>query len=152
MNSVNIVGRLGRDPELRYTPSNTPVVDLGIAISERVKKGEQWVDEVVWVDVTVWGKQAELASQYLTKGSQVGISGKLKLDSWEKDGKKSTKLKVTCERLTLCGAKGGSRGSDETSQEEPERRGEHSQAPPEPASGGGGYEDQGDIPFSPNYV
>jgi single-strand DNA-binding protein len=80
-----------------------PLPDLGLAVNHRVKKGEEWVDEPCFVDVTLWGRTAEYASEKLSKGSTVCIQGRLKLDSWEQDGQKRTKLKVvadTCQSLS----------------------------------------------------
>lgn len=103
-NQVTIVGTLCRDVELRYLPSGKAVTDITLAINERVKRGEEWVEEPVFVDVTLFHRTAEVASQYLSKGSSALIAGKLRLDQWEtKDGEKRSKLKVVCDRLQLLG-------------------------------------------------
>ena len=91
-NRVILVGNLTRDPELRYIPSGTAVSDIGLAVNDRVKRGDQWVDEATFVDITLWGRTAEIANEYLSKGSPVLIEGRLKLDRWEKDGQKHSKL------------------------------------------------------------
>ncbi len=109
-NRVVLVGNLTRDPELRYIPSGTAVSDIGLAVNDRVKRGDQWVDEATFIDITLWGRTAEIANEYLSKGSSVLIEGRLKLDRWEKDGQKHSKLKVIGERLQMLGAKDGSRG------------------------------------------
>lgn len=110
-NRVILVGNLTRDPELRYIPSGTAVSDVGLAVNDRVKRGDQWVDEATFVDITLWGRTAEIANEYLSKGSPVLIEGRLKLDRWEKDGQKHSKLKVVGERLQMLGSKaGGGRG------------------------------------------
>jgi single-strand DNA-binding protein len=111
-NKVVLVGNLTRDPELRYIPSGTAVSDIGLAVNDRVKRGDQWVDEATFVDITLWGRTAEIANEYLSKGSSVLIEGRLKLDRWEKDGQKHSKLKVVGERLQMLGGKGegGGRG------------------------------------------
>src|SRR5437016_2341404 len=109
-NRVILVGNLTRDPELRYIPSGTAVTDVGVAVNDRVKRGDQWVDEATFVDVTLWGRTAEIANEYLSKGSPVLIEGRLKLDRWEKDGQKHSKLKVVGERLQMLGSREGSRG------------------------------------------
>ena len=93
-NRVILVGNLTRDPELRYIPSGTAVSEIGLAVNDRVKRGDQWVDETTFVDVTLWGRTAEVANEYLSKGAPVLIEGRLKLDSWEKDGQKRSKLRV----------------------------------------------------------
>ena len=85
-NRVVLVGNLTRDVELRYIPSGMAVSDIGLAINDRVKKDGQWVEETTFVDVTLWGRTAEIANEYLSKGSNVLIEGRLKLDSWETDG------------------------------------------------------------------
>lgn len=110
-NRVVLVGNLTRDPELRYIPSGTAVTDVGLAVNDRVKRNDQWVEETTFVDVTLWARQAEVASEYLTKGSPVLIEGRLKLDRWEKDGQKFSKLKVVGERMQMLGRRGeGGRG------------------------------------------
>ena len=103
-NRVILVGNLTRDPELRYIPSGTAVSEIGLAVNDRVKRGDQWVDETTFVDVTLWGRTAEVANEYLSKGSPVLIEGRLKLDRWEKDGQKHSKLKVVGERMQMLGA------------------------------------------------
>ena len=109
-NRVILVGNLTRDPELRYIPSGTAVSDIGLAVNDRVKRGDQWVEEPVFVDVTLWGRTAEIANEYLSKGSPVLVEGRLKLDRWEKDGQKHSKLKVIGERLQMLGAREAGRG------------------------------------------
>lgn len=110
-NRVVLVGNLTRDPELRYIPSGMAVSDIGLAVNDRVKRGDQWVEEATFVDVTLWGRTAEIANEYLSKGAPVLIEGRLKLDRWEKDGQKHSKLKVVGERLQMLGAReGGARG------------------------------------------
>lgn len=104
-NRVILVGNVTRDIELRHIPSGTAVCDMGLAVNERVKKGDQWSDETTFVDVTVWGRTAEVANQYLRKGSPCLIEGRLRLETWEKDGQKRSKLKVVCDRLQLLGGR-----------------------------------------------
>lgn len=105
-NRVILVGRLTRDPELRYVPNGTPVVEFGLAVSNRrqTPSGE-WVEEPVFVDIVLWQRQAEIASEYLTKGSPVLIEGRLKMDTWTtSDGQKRSKLRVVGERMQLLGS------------------------------------------------
>jgi single-strand DNA-binding protein len=109
-NRVILVGNLTRDVELRYIPSGTAVTDVGLAVSEKYKKNEQWVEETSFFDVTIWGRTAEIAAEYLSKGSNVLIEGKLKQDRWEQDGQKRSKVKVTCDRMQMLGSKPGSGG------------------------------------------
>ncbi|HTU26645.1 MAG TPA: single-stranded DNA-binding protein [Pirellulales bacterium] len=107
-NRVILVGNVTRDPELRYIASGSAVTEIGLAVNDR-RKGPNgdWIEETTFVDVTLWARQAEIASEYLTKGSPVLIEGRLKLDSWEKDGKKNSKLRVVGERMQLLGGRGG---------------------------------------------
>lgn len=105
-NRVILVGNLTRDPEIRYIPSGTAVSEVGLAVNDRVKRGDQWVDEATFVDVTLWGRTAEIANEYLSKGSPVLIEGRLKLDRWEKEGQKHSKLRVVGERLQMLGGRG----------------------------------------------
>jgi single-strand DNA-binding protein len=112
-NRVILVGNLTRDPELRYIQSGTAVTDIGLAVSDRRKNNNgEWIEETTFVDITIWGRTAEVAGEYLTKGSSVLIEGRLKLDSWEtQDGQKRNKLKVICERMQMLGSKGEGRGN-----------------------------------------
>ena len=105
-NRVVLVGNLTRDPELRYLPSGMAVSDIGLAVNDRYKKNDQWVDDPVFVDITLWGRTAEVANEYLSKGAPVLIEGRLKLDRWEKDGQKHSKLKVVGEKMQMLGARG----------------------------------------------
>ena len=105
-NRVILVGNITRDIELRYTPQGTAVTDIGLAVNDRVKKQGEWVDETTFVDITLWGRTAEVAGEYLSKGSPVLIEGRLKLDSWEQDGQKRSKLKIIGERMQMLGSRG----------------------------------------------
>lgn len=110
-NRVILVGNLTRDPELRYIPSGTAVSDIGLAVNDRVKKGGDWVDETTFVDVTLWARTAEVANEYLSKGSSVLIEGRLRLESWENnEGQKRSKLKVVADRMQMLGGRGGGGG------------------------------------------
>lgn len=146
-NRVILLGNLTRDPQLRYTPSGTAVSDIGLAVKDRHKNSSgEWVEEPVFVDVTLWARTAEVASEYLSKGSPVLIEGRLKFDSWEtSDGQKRSKLRVVCERMQMLGSRGGGgqapRQDSEYSQPAPSP--EACEAPPPgPAAGG-----SDDIPF-----
>lgn len=111
-NRVILVGNVTRDPELRYISSGTAVTDVGLAVNDRRKNASgEWVEETTFVDVTLWGRTAEVAGEYVSKGSPLLIEGRLKLDTWEKDGKKNSKLRVVCDRMQLLGGRGdGGRG------------------------------------------
>ena len=108
-NVVILVGNVTRDIELRYTASQMAVCNLGIAVNER-RKGQdgEWRDEPVFVDATAFGKTAELCNEYLKKGSQVYIEGRLKLEKWEKDGQRHQKLSVVAEKVQFLGVKADS--------------------------------------------
>ena len=107
-NRVIIMGNITRDIELRHVGNNTAVCDLSLAVNDRRKnQSGEWIEEVAFVDVTAWGRTAEIANEYLSKGSSVLVEGKLKQETWvDKDsGKNRSKLKVLCEKLTLLGTK-----------------------------------------------
>lgn len=107
-NKVILMGNLTRDPEVRYTPKGTSVAELGLAVNRTWKNDAgQKQEEVTFVDVTLWGRTAEIAGEYLRKGRPVFIEGRLSLDSWDdkQSGQKRTKLKVVGEALQLIGGK-----------------------------------------------
>jgi len=111
-NKVVLVGNLTRDPELRHIPSGLAVTDIGLAVNDRRKSASgEWIDEVTFVDITLWGRWAEIICEYASKGSQVLVEGRLKQDTWESEGQKRSKLKVIGERTMMLGPKGGNRGS-----------------------------------------
>ena len=99
-NRVILAGNLTRDIELRETPGGASVADAGLAVNDRRKQGDDWVDETSFIDLTIWGRTAENAAEYLSKGSPILIEGRLKQDSWQNEqGEKRTKLKVVVDRL-----------------------------------------------------
>lgn len=104
-NKTILVGNLTRDVELRHISSGTAITEIGLAINDKVKKVDQWIDETTFVDVVLWGRTAEVAAEYLKKGSTVLIEGRLKLESWEKDGQKRSKLKVVGEKMQMLDSK-----------------------------------------------
>jgi single-strand DNA-binding protein len=105
------MGNITRDIELRYVGSGIAVTEVGLAVNDRRKNANgEWVEETTFVDVTLWGRTAEVANQYLSKGSPMFVEGRLKLDSWEKDGQKHYKLRVVGERLQLLPRGGGGGG------------------------------------------
>jgi len=108
-NRVVLVGNLTRDPEIRYIPSGMAVTDIGLAVNDRRKDPNGgWIEEVTFVDITVWGRNAEILSEYTRKGSQILVEGRLKMDSWEQEGQKRSRLKVVAERTVLLGNRAGS--------------------------------------------
>jgi single-strand DNA-binding protein len=155
LNKVMLIGNLTRDPELRHTPKGTAVAEISLAIN-RVWKDEQGQkqEDTTYVDVTLWGRQAEVAQQYLTKGNPVYIEGRLNLDSWDDKatGQKRSKLKVVGEALQLLGAKpsGGSGGSySERSQTNTRSASTDRSGPPQGASAAPAddFQEEDDIPF-----
>ncbi len=167
-NRVILVGNLTRDIELKYTQGGTAVTDIGLAVNDRRKTATgEWIDETTFVDVTLWGRTAEVASEYLSKGSPILIEGRLKLDTWETDGQKRSKLRVVCDRMQmLSGGGGGGGGRRQSASQNTETQSSSGQAGGAPASqanassygnapgnreaqptgGGPGYDDP-DIPF-----
>lgn len=106
-NRVVLIGNVTRDIQLKYTPAGLAVTEVGLAMNDRRKNAQgEWVDEAVFVDVTLWGRTAEVAGEYLSKGSPLFVEGRLKLDTWEKEGEKKSKLRVVGERIQLIGSKG----------------------------------------------
>lgn len=113
-NRVVLIGNLTREPELRYTPNNTAVTDIGLAVNRNYQDGSgEWQEETTFVDVTVWGRQAENASQYLDKGNRLFMEGRLTFDQWENDaGENRSKLSVTAERLSFIDSAGEGEAPD----------------------------------------
>ena len=111
LNKVLLMGNLTRDPEVRYTPKGTAVAELGLAVNRQftAENGEKR-EETTFVDVTLWGRQAEVAGEYLKKGRPVFIEGRLQMDSWEDKatGQKRSKLKVVAEGMQLIGGRASS--------------------------------------------
>jgi len=113
LNKVFLMGNLTRDPEVRYIPSGTAVADLSLAVNERFKDRDtgEWREKPVFVDITVWRRQAETCAEYLSKGSPVMIEGRLQLDQWENnEGQKRSKLKVLADRVQFLSAAQGRSG------------------------------------------
>ncbi len=111
-NKVILVGNLTRDPEVKYTTGGTAVTEIGLAVNRTWfdKQSNQKKEETTFVDITLWGRQAEVAGEYLSKGRSVLIEGRLQLDSWEdkNTGQKRSRLRVVGEAMQMLG--GGSGG------------------------------------------
>lgn len=113
LNKVFLIGNLTRDPELRVTPKGTAICQFGLAVNRQFKdESGQTRDETAFIDIEAWGKQGELVSKYLTKGSPAMVEGRLKLDQWEdkQSGQKRSKLKVVLENVQFLSSRGGSGG------------------------------------------
>ena len=128
-NKVFLLGNVTRDPEVRYTPKGSAVTDLGIAVNRQytLDNGEKR-EEVTFVEVTFWGRTAEVAGEYLKKGRSVFIEGRLQLDSWDdkQSGQKRTKLKVIGEMMQMLGSRPGAGGSGASGEPEEPPRGQSS--------------------------
>lgn len=113
LNKVFLIGNLTRDPELRVTPKGTAICQFGIAVNRQFKdESGATRDETTFVDIEAWGKQGELVSKYLTKGSLAMVEGRLKLDQWEDktSGQKRSKIKVVLDNVQFLSTRGGAGG------------------------------------------
>jgi len=152
-NRVILLGNVTRDPELKYVSTGTAVAEIGLAVNDRRKTATgEWVDETTFVDVTLWGRTAEVACEYASKGSPILIEGRLKLDTWEKDGRKNSKLRVVGEKLQLLGSRGGgdgarSAGKPRVAAGKPAAGGENFDSVPEYDGADAGPSGDDDIPF-----
>ncbi|MBH0199096.1 MAG: single-stranded DNA-binding protein [Nitrospira sp.] len=122
-NKVILMGNLTRNPELRYTPNGTPVASFGLAVSRRFKQGEDLKEEVCFVDIVVFGKQAEHCGQYLSKGNGAIVEGRLQQRRWEtEDGQKRSKHEVVAQTVTFMPKRqegGGGGGGEPPVHDEP---------------------------------
>lgn len=162
VNKVMLLGNITRDLEVRYTPKGTAVCDLGMAVN-RIRTGDngERIEEVTYVDVTLWGRQAELAGQYLSKGRSVFIEGRLQLDQWDdkQTGQKRSRLRVVGENMQFIGGQGqgggGSSNAPSQAAQAPQQSSppaQQQQSSPPPAQGGAAAADSfdndtDDIPF-----
>ena len=105
LNNVNLIGRLTREAELRYSIGGMGICKFSVAVNRSVKKNDNWQDEASFFDCTVFGKTAESLKQYLTKGQQVCISGELVQSRWEKDGKQMNRVEINVNHVQLIGGK-----------------------------------------------
>ncbi|MEZ6065344.1 MAG: single-stranded DNA-binding protein [Planctomycetaceae bacterium] len=166
-NKVILVGNLTRDPEVRYTPGGSAVCEIGLAVSRQWfdKNANERKEETTFVDVTLWGRQAEVAGEYLSKGRSVLIDGRLQLDTWDdrETGKKRSKLRVVGESMTMLGSgQGGAQaeGAEATRAEGSGAAADNGRRAPSqtsydsgpadyddgPSNSGGGFSDE-DVPF-----
>ncbi len=113
-NKITLIGNLGRDPELRYTPQGTAVCDFSVAVNDRKRdKAGEWQDVTTWFKITFWGKQAENASKYLTKGRQAYIEGRLQVEEWtDRDGNNRYTLAVQGSDIQFLGDGRGESGGE----------------------------------------
>ncbi len=119
LNQVSLMGNLTRDPEMKYTPKGTAILDIGLAVNRtwKTESGDKR-EEVTFIDVTLWGRVAEIVGEYCRKGNPLFVQGRLQLDQWDdkETGKKRSKLKVIGENIQLLGSKptGDTQGPDDT--------------------------------------
>ena len=146
-NKITIVGYLGRDPVIRYTPQGTAVCDFSIATTERRGGGADSQEITTWFKITFWGKQAEVANQYLTKGKQVYIEGKLRQEEYtDRDGVKRTSLAVNGSDLQFLSPRGADEGGGGGGNPAPRPAGGQQPRSAPPEDQGSGPSDE-DIPF-----
>ena len=156
VNKVILVGNLGKDPEVRYIQSGNAVCTLRLAVTERKKDGENgWKDHTEWMDVVTWGKTAENAGQYLAKGRQIYVEGRLQTRQYkDKDGNDRYKTEVVANQVVFLGGgdRTGAPGAPRKNEGGPPRPNQQGgndggmdDAPP-PDQGGGGFIDD-DLPF-----
>jgi single-strand DNA-binding protein len=135
-NKVMLMGNLTRDPEIKYTPKGTAIADIGLAVnrSYTTESGEKR-EEVTFVDVTLWGRVAEIVGEYCKKGRPLFVEGRLQLDTWDdkQTGQKRSKLKVVGENIQLLGSRDGGGGGGTGESGEP--TGGSSSRPARPAAG-----------------
>jgi single-strand DNA-binding protein len=153
VNKVILVGNLGRDPEIRYMPSGDAIASFSMAISEKFKdKSGTLQEHTEWVNITFFGRQAEICGEYLKKGASIYVEGRLKTEKFTgKDGIEKTATKVIGSAMQMLGGRGASGGDTGMDQSEPRQSRPASKpaAAPAKASGGGsGFDDmEDDIPF-----
>lgn len=113
LNKVMLIGNVTRDPEVKYTPKGSAVTDLGLAVNRvySTDSGEKR-EEVTFVDVTLWGRQAEVAGEYAKKGRPIFVEGRLQLDTWDdkQTGQKRSRLRIVGENIQLLGSRSGGQG------------------------------------------
>lgn len=140
-NRVILIGNLTRDPEVKYIPSGMAVAEIGLAVNRYFndRNTNERKEETTFVDVTLWGRQAELAGEYLAKGRPVMIEGRLQLDTWEdkQSGQKRSKLRVVGETMQFLGSGGGEGGGGGGSRGGSGRGGRSQASAPGGNSGGG---------------
>jgi single-strand DNA-binding protein len=106
-NRIILIGNLTKDPELRYTPQGTPIATFRIAVNSKYKQSDESREEVLYIDVVTFGKQAETCSQYLSKGKTVLAEGRLQERKWETDGQQKSKHEVIAQSVRFLSKKGG---------------------------------------------
>src|SRR6187455_2036076 len=150
LNKVMLIGNLTRDPEIKYTPKGTAIADIGLAVNRNytTESGEKR-EEVTFIDVTLWGRVAEIVGEYCKKGRPLFVEGRLQLDTWDDKatGQKRSKLKIVGENIQLLGGGegGGSAPSGESRSAPQQRRAPA--APPRPPADPDLDVQADDVPF-----
>jgi single-strand DNA-binding protein len=144
-NKVILLGNLTRDVELRHTQSGMALGKFGMAINRKWSQNGEQKESTCFVDLTAWGRQAELLNQYVKKGSQLFVEGRLEYSTWEAEGGKRSKLEVIVENFQFVGSARGGEGGGGGERRSTGGAGKRQQAAG--AEGGGGEVDYGDIPF-----
>lgn len=155
VNKAILLGNVGKDPEIRYTQSGTAVANFSLATTEKRKVGGEWQDHTEWHNIVAWGKLAETCSNYLSKGKQAYIEGRIQTRKWDdRDGNTRYSTDIVADQLVLLGGRGGSEKSDFGAPQ-----GQYgSNAPransasgeneyPEPNDGGNNFDPNDDVPF-----
>ena len=131
VNKVILVGNLGRDAEVRFTPGGSPVASFSIATTENwTSKDGQRQEKTEWHRIVLWGKQAETLQPYLTKGKQIYLEGRLETRQWEKDGQKHSTTEVKADKIVLLGSPGGRGGGGGDRDRSTDRGDEYGQREP----------------------
>lgn len=148
MNSVALSGNIGRDPEIRSTQSGTSILSFSLAVSERVKKGDEWTEYTNWVDILVFGRRADSLGKILSKGMKVAVSGKLRYSTWERDNVKRSKLEVIADDVDIMQRRDSQSQQNDSYANQNQQQGNYANnqqyapqnAPQQPT---GGYQQQG---------
>jgi len=150
-NKVMLIGNVTRDPEIRYTPKGTAVTDIGLAVNRIYSVEGEKREETTFVDITFWGRQAEVVGEYCKKGKPLFVEGRLQMDSWEdkQSGQKRNRLKVVAENMQLLGGRGGGgfEGDDSSGGGSSYPQGGSSQRSSSPPSRTMQEPEEDDIPF-----
>lgn len=149
-NKVILLGNLTRDPQVKYTSGGTAVAEIGLAVNRTWydKQSNSRREETTFVDVTLWGRTAEIAGEYLAKGRQVLIEGRLQTDSWDdkETGQRRSRLRVVAENMTMLGSRSGEGGGSNVRGKGPTPAAEAPADDYEPAEFGDSGSDD-DVPF-----
>ena len=144
LNLCQIIGRLGKDVELKYLPNGTAVANFSVAVSEtwKDKQSGERKEVTEWFSVVMFGRQAEIAGEYLRKGSLAYLAGKIKTRTWEKDGQKHYRTELHADQMQFLERRDAGESAPETGHERQQRK-----AAERPVQQSAGFDDDSDIPF-----